>query len=140
VGAVLLGLGFLIYQGAQTHGADFGLREQQVLATRVGRMLEEGEMIYAIECTHLLAFNRTHNWSKFGFFFRGVGRYLRAEGKGRGVLRLRRDGERPSVVLVSQHVPREIRRELRRSYREVFDREFDQQGIRVFHLNSRKSS
>ncbi|MGB3564758.1 MAG: DolP-mannose mannosyltransferase [Thermoanaerobaculia bacterium] len=138
VGVVLLGFGLLIYQGAQMHRTDFGLREQRVLATRVDRMLEEGEKIYAIECTHLLAFNKAENWSKFGFFFRGVGRYLRAEKKGRGVLRLNRQGERPSVVLVSHHVPREIRRELRRSYREVFDREFEQQGIRVFHLSSRE--
>ena len=119
---------------------DFGLREQQVLATRVGRMLEEGEKIYAIECTHLLAFNRAENWSKFGFFFRGVGMYLRTEKKGEGRPCVSdRNGDRPTMVLVShQHVPREIRRELRRSYREVFDHEFEDQGIRVFRLNRRK--
>ena len=85
VGVVLLALGLMIFQGVRRHHVGFGLSDQQALAARVGRMLEQGEKIYAIECTHLLAFNRAENWSKFGFFFRGVGRYLREEKKGRGV-------------------------------------------------------
>ena len=104
---------------------------QRRLASRVGAMLDAGDSVWAIGCTHLLAFNHANNFVRYGFFFRGMEAYLRRRHGGRE-LRLRTDGELPDVVLLSRARPERLDSLLARHYDAVPDAEFEQQYIRVF--------
>jgi hypothetical protein len=108
---------------------------QQRLAGRVGEMLRAGDSVWAIGCTHLLAFNHVSNFVEYGFFFRGMERYLQRL-HGAREMRLRPDGELPDVVLLSRARPERLDNLLARYYERVPDEEFERQYIRVFRRRS----
>jgi hypothetical protein len=66
----------LIINGTLRFKAPFTFSDQYQLAETVGEFLENNETIYAIGCTHLLAFNHAENWTIYGFFFRGVSDFI----------------------------------------------------------------
>jgi hypothetical protein len=76
------------------------LPRQYEVAARVGAMLDAGKSVYAVGCTHLLAFNHVNNWVKYGFFFRGMTDYTEAR-YGRPYVPYRND-ELPDVILLSR--------------------------------------
>ena len=77
------------------------LGEQKSVAREVGsRYLDQGKSVYALGCTHLLAFNHVDNYVKYGFFFRGVPRFF-ADHYG-GNARPIRNGKMPDVILYSR--------------------------------------
>jgi len=78
-----------------------GLRDQRRLAQTVGRLIDAGFSVYAVGCTHLLAFNHVDNFTPYGLFFRGVAESLQVRTSGRGYRPLR-DGRMPDVILVSR--------------------------------------
>lgn len=78
-----------------------GLHQQRKLGEAVGRLLDGGFTVYAVGCTHLLAFNHADNFTPYGFFFRGVGESLQVRTSGRGYRPLR-DGRMPDVILISR--------------------------------------
>jgi hypothetical protein len=102
--AVLGCVASLVVLGARGHW-DFrsitGLGEQRRLGEAVGHLIEAGYSVYAVGCTHLLAFHHVDNYTPFGFFFRGVAEYLQVKTGGRGYVPLR-DGKLPDVILVSR--------------------------------------
>jgi len=78
-----------------------GLHQQRKIGEAVGRLLDGGFTVYAVGCTHLLAFNHADNFTPYGFFFRGVGQSLQVRTSGRGYRPLR-DGRMPDVILISR--------------------------------------
>jgi hypothetical protein len=78
-----------------------GLHEQRRLGEAVGKLLDGGFGVYAVGCTHLLAFNHVDNFTPYGFFFRGVAESLQVSTSGRGYRPLR-DGKMPDVILISR--------------------------------------
>jgi len=79
-----------------------GLEAQYHVAENLARdFLDAGLSVYAVGCTHLLAFNHVNNFSRFGFFFRGVGRYLASQARSEPQLLFGGRGL-PDVVLVSR--------------------------------------
>jgi hypothetical protein len=99
--AAVLGLVTLTISGHWDFRRIAGLSEQQRLGAAVGRLIDGGFSVYAVGCTHLLAFNHVDNFTSFGFFFRGVPEYLQVSTGGRGYRPLR-DGAPPDVILVSR--------------------------------------
>jgi hypothetical protein len=78
-----------------------GLHAQRKLGEAVGKLLDAGFGVYAVGCTHLLAFNHVDNFTPYGFFFRGVAESLQVGTGGRGYRPLR-DGKMPDVILISR--------------------------------------
>lgn len=78
-----------------------GLSAQRHLAETIGRFLDAGYTVYAVGCTHLLAFNHANNHTPFGFFFRGVAEYLQVKTSGRSYRPLK-DGRLPDIILLSR--------------------------------------
>lgn len=78
-----------------------GLHAQRKLGEAVGKLLDAGFSVYAVGCTHLLAFNHVDNFTPYGFFFRGVAESLQVGTSGRGYRPLR-DGRMPDVILISR--------------------------------------
>jgi hypothetical protein len=97
----LLGLLVLASSGHWNFRDIRGLSEQRKLGEAVGRLLDAGFSVYAVGCTHLLAFNHADNFTSYGFFFRGVPEFLQVSTGGRGYRPLR-DGKLPDVILVSR--------------------------------------
>jgi hypothetical protein len=76
------------------------LPRQYEVAARVGSMLDSGRSVYAVGCTHLLAFNHVNNWVNYGFFFRGMSDYTEAR-HGSPYVPYRND-ELPDLILLSR--------------------------------------
>ena len=110
------------------------LADQQSLGAEIRAWRDAGHSIWAVGCTHLLAFAHTDNHVRYGFFFRGMGPYLRERAGDEGWRPLR-DGRMPDVILVSRpftgSVP-EARRWLADEYREDTPGAFRRQGVRVW--------
>jgi hypothetical protein len=100
-GAMMLGLAGLAISGHWNYRDVDGLSQQRKLGAAVGKLLEGGLGVYAVGCTHLLAFNRADNFTPYGFFFRGVADFLQVTSGGQ-TYRPLRDGKMPDVILVSR--------------------------------------
>jgi hypothetical protein len=111
----------------------FTLQEQYRLGEHVGRMLADGHTVWAVGCTHLLAFNHVNNYLPYGFFFRGMDRYLRKV-HGVRVFRPLRAGVLPEIILVSRGRARHSDHWLEQEYEAVRSRDFGHQGIHVYRL------
>lgn len=110
-----------------------GLLAQMALGRAVGQMLARGQSIYAIGCTHLLAFNHVDNFVRYGFFFRGIEHYLARRYKGGEGFRPLRDGRMPDIVLLSRrsHLPDGLPW-LAHEYREATPGAFRRQRVQVW--------
>jgi hypothetical protein len=97
----IVGLSLLAALGHWDFRYLHGLQDQRRLGQEVGELLDAGFGIYAVGCTHLLAFNHVDNFTPYGFFFRGVAESLQVRTSGRGYRPLR-DGRMPDVILVSR--------------------------------------
>lgn len=100
-GFSVLGLSALALAGHWNYRYLHGLSEQRRLGAALGKLLDAGFSVYAVGCTHLLAFNHVDNFTPYGFFFRGVPESLQVSTGGRGYVPLR-DGKLPDVILVSR--------------------------------------
>jgi hypothetical protein len=131
--AVLVGAALLAWRGPLPARVGPTLADQERLGLEVRRLLDEGHPVWAVGCTHLLAFAHADNYVPEGFFFRGMGSYLR-DRAGAGGWRPLRDGRMPDVILISRpfvgSVP-EARRWLSAEYRERTPASFAAQGVRV---------
>ncbi len=114
----------------------FTLSDQRELAEEVGRYLEEGKSVYAMGCTHLLALNHADNWLNQGYFSDTVNDYLEAK-RGGEPFRPVKDGQWPSVILLSGTPPRDAGKWLEERYVDVTTRRFRRQDIRVFERMNR---
>jgi hypothetical protein len=131
-GLVIVYLIALIVTGIMLKpAADYTLNDQLALASKVKQMLDDNETVYAIGCTHLLAFNHSENWMKYGFFFRGVEEFV-AEETGIDTFMPVKEGAMPSIVLLSRRPPRGSESWLDSLYTEQEIPAFNRQGIRVF--------
>lgn len=126
--AVLL---VLAIDGHWAFGRINGLSEQRRLGRVVGHLLDAGYGVYAVGCTHLLAFNRTDNYTPFGFFFRGVGEYIQVKTSGRDYRPLR-DGKPPDIILLSRGKYFESLRWFHRHYVRAKREDFGRQSIQVW--------
>ena len=108
-----------------------GLGQQRVAAAQISHYLDEGLSVYAVGCTHLLAMSHVNNFTKFGFFFRGVPEYLAAVTGKTNYLSLR-NRALPDLVLISR--PKYIRSRpwLKSEYEPLHVGEFDRVGIRAY--------
>jgi hypothetical protein len=94
----MLGFG---QQARARYSEGTGLASQRATAERLGEYVAKGNTVYCVGCTHLLAFIRMDNYTKYGFFFRGVPEYIEAvEGK-KNYIPLRH-GVLPDIVMVSR--------------------------------------
>lgn len=107
------------------------LADQRALASEVGRFLDAGMSVYAVGCTHLLAFNHADNFVPYGFFFRGLDRYLLFRLGMLPYMPYRR-GELPDVLLASRSRIDRPTSWVPRHYREQPDARFNALGIRVW--------
>lgn len=111
------------------------LADQQRLALEVRELLDDGRSVWAVGCTHLLAFAHAGNHVPYGFFFRGMGPYLRERARAPEGWRPLRDDRMPDVILVSRPftgwLP-ESREWFEREYLERTPLAFRLQDVRVF--------
>jgi hypothetical protein len=135
-GVIVVYLIVLIVLGPSRHNSQFTLKDQLQLAGEVGEMLDDDETVYAIGCTHLLAFNDAENWLKCGYFFRGFDKYL-ADKSGNEIFMPVKGGAMPSVILLARRSPRGSEKWLDTLYTDVTPPEFKKQKIQVFKLKKR---
>lgn len=110
----------------------FDLEDQKRLADRVDDWAEAGKGVYAVGTSHLLAFNRTGNWTRYTYFFQGLPAYLRDRERTSTYVP-RRDGQLPDVILTSRSFPPGWPDWLAEAgYREGRDEAFARQDIRVW--------
>ncbi len=134
-GLVILGLA-----GLAAHGPAFNTRvhytlaDQLRLSEEVHAYLSSGEEIYAVNCGHLLAFNRSSNWIRYSSFFRGVNKYLRARSGANDAWVPLRDGRLPSLILQGGGRPYGWPGWLSTRYDEITPESFRKQGISVWKL------
>jgi len=129
---VTLGAGLIVF--AATVGAsprEAGLREQRELAKQVGTYLDDGLTVYAVGCSHLLAYNHSDNFLPFGFFFRGLDRYL-VRRYGTWPFHPYRDGALPDVILFSRGRSRFGTTWMDRHYVRVQSPLADEQNVRIW--------
>ena len=107
------------------------LDQQLSLAAEIGALAHERAGLYAVNCTHLLALNRTSNWSEYGHFFRGVRALMleRTSGPDRPPWKA---GKLPDLILVSGRVPPEIAIVLQSDYVKVKRRRYRKQNVAVW--------
>jgi hypothetical protein len=117
---------------------EFTLSDQYRLAMRVSNFLNDGEQVYAIGCTHLLALNHADNWLPYGFFFPGVDDFIEAK-TGSAAFTPVKDGRWPTIILLSRNPPRGAETWLHSRYIEMPAPDFAAQGIRVFRLRAESS-
>jgi hypothetical protein len=118
------------------YNSKFTLADQLQLGNEVKQMLDNNDTVYAIGCTHLLAFNSSENWMKYGFFFRGVNEFI-ADKTGVDTFMPVKEGSMPSIILLSRPPPPGSKNLLDSLYIDVTTSEFKHQKIRVFKLKSR---
>lgn len=135
-----LGLLTLVVSGATKFESDYTLTDQFALGEKVNRHLSKGSAVYAIGCTHLLAFNHVDNFTNFGFFFRGMPAYLADLNPGRPTYVPLKDGRLPDVVLLSRRAPPGAEGWIGREYVQVLDGDFRSQGITVLTRSTRRAS
>jgi hypothetical protein len=138
-GASATALVVLFATGRWDFRAIKGLTAQREAATALGEILDAGYSVYAVGCTHLLAFNHASNYTPFGFFFRGVEEYLYVKTQGRGYTPLR-DGKLPDVVLVSRGTYLGKQPWFEREYIQARRREFRAQAVQVWLRSHRGAS
>ncbi|MCK5581063.1 MAG: DolP-mannose mannosyltransferase [Candidatus Omnitrophica bacterium] len=126
----------IVYIPSRYH-SQFTLADQLQLASEVRQMLDNNETVYAIGCTHLLAFNSSENWMKYGFFFRGVNEFI-ADETGVDTFMPVKEGTMPSIILLSRRPPRGSKNWLDSLYINLTTSEFKHQKIRVFKLNKQE--
>ena len=95
--------------------------------------LDDGETVFATGCTHLLALAHSENWLKYGVSFPELDRYL-ADINQVDVWVPEKDGERPSIVLLSRRSPRGIGKWLAKYYVPIDAPEFEIQRVNVYAL------
>ncbi len=127
IGALL----FLVAARLPPRPAAFELASQLALGREVASQLGEGGGVWAVGCTHLLAFNHAGNWLPYGFTFRGVVDFLAAE-SGRSAFTPEREGAWPRYILVSRGLPAGSEQWLPAHYDDVTPAGFAAQGIQVF--------
>jgi hypothetical protein len=130
-GAALAGLAVLAFSGHWNYRDLQGLTRQRESAVTVGKLLDAGFGVYAVGCTHLLAFNHADNFTRYGFFFRGVAEFLQVSTGGRGYRPLR-DGEMPDVILVSRGKYIEDQPWLQAEYTRAQREDFGGEPVRVW--------
>jgi hypothetical protein len=108
------------------------LASQYRLAERVHAMQESGQSIYAVGCTHLLAFSHMDNHVPLGLGIRGMTAWMHD----RGDLPWKplRDGRLPDVVLHSRSPMPGGNRWLKKHYRQVADNQFTSHKVKVYML------
>jgi hypothetical protein len=111
----------------------FTLSNQYRLAAVVRQYLQDNEDVYAIGCTHLLAFNHSENWIIYGSFFRGLDDFI-AHKTGADIFRPVKNNTWPSIILLSRRPPRGSKNWLGALYTDITPPEFKRQHIRVFRL------
>ncbi len=95
----------------------FTLEEQQRLGASLAPLLAEGASVYAVGCTHLLAFNHVDNHVHYGYFFRRINRYVVRHSD--GPFRPLKDGRAPDYIVKSRwFFPRGLPW-LKREYRRI---------------------
>jgi len=132
VAAVVLAVGA---RGWSRFPRQFSLADQYRLGREVGKLISYGYTIYAVGCTHLLAFNRVNNYVPYGYFFRRINRFIVDEARrttGRRVYMPLVDGRLPEVILLSRWFIPWGRTWLERDYQEVTTRDYRRQGISVW--------
>jgi hypothetical protein len=134
-GAVALTLLAVAASGAFTGPRAKALPAQREVARAVSAYLGEGGGVWAVGCTHLLAFNHAANWLPYGFFFRGLNSYLTAE-SGRPTFTPERGGAWPRYILESRGLPAGNAQWLAQRYERIAPEGFAGQGIRVFRLRA----
>ena len=116
----------------------YSLADQLDAGSRVGELLDEGLSVYAVGCTHLLAFNHVSNFVPFGFFFRGLSPYIEQR-FGTPIYLPYRDDRPPDVILASRSGLTGADQWLRENYRETPEPLFAAQGIRVWRREPAQS-
>ncbi|HIF63338.1 MAG TPA: hypothetical protein EYG16_01175 [Deltaproteobacteria bacterium] len=108
------------------------LASQYRLSERVHAMQESGQSIYAVGCTHLLAFSHMDNHVPLGLGIRGMTAWMHD----RGDLPWKplRDGRLPNVVLHSRGPMPGGNRWLKNYYRRVADTQFASHKVKVYML------
>lgn len=109
----------------------FTLADQLELAEEVGDYIDDGLSVYAIGCTQLLAFNHVDNWLNDGYFSNTVNDYQEAKTGGE-IFLPKKNGEWPSIILLSGTRPRNSEKWLRKRYIDITTDKFSHQKIRIF--------
>ncbi len=116
----------------RTRGGASRLESQYALGRQVGEMLEAGKTVYAVGCTHLLAFNHVDNHVNMGFFFRGTKRWIAKNRNSPDGYRPLKDGEMPDVILVSRSFVPGGYGWLESEYREITTESFRRWRVRAY--------
>jgi hypothetical protein len=130
-GACIAAIAIMLVAGRWNFRDMDGLAAQRRAAEALGEIMRAGYTVYAVGCTHLLAFNHTNNFTPFGFYFRGVSDYLHAKTHGRGYVPLR-DGKMPDVILVSRGTYLDKQPWFEREYMRSRRAEFSSQLVQVW--------
>jgi len=134
-GLVVLGLASLAVHGpAFNPRVRYTLADQLRLGEDVKAFLAAGEEIYAINCGHLLAFNRSSNWIRYSSFFRGVNKFLKAQSGDNDAWVPLRDGRLPTLILLGNGLPYGWPEWLGTRYDEITTEAFKRQSISVWKL------
>jgi len=120
-------------QGTSAAYGPAGLIAQRAAGRAVGEFLARGESVYAVGCTHLLAFNHHDNFVPYGFFFRGMPAYMKTKANSPdGYRPLDEHGRMPDIILESRGFIPGGEAWLETEYREITTRVFARQRIRVW--------
>ena len=120
-------------RGAVSDQGFRGLEAQRAAARAVGGFLERGDTVYAVGCSHLLAFNHQDNFVPYGFFFRGMQAYMKTKANSpEGYRPLDEHGRMPDIILESRGFIPGGQEWLETEYRDITTRLFARQRIRVW--------
>jgi hypothetical protein len=104
-----------------------GLAPQQALSRTVEQLARAYGGVWAVGCTHLLAFVHRDNWTPYGFFFDDVNAELALEEDWKPL----RGGEMPPIILVSRGFYPGAEQWLTGGYVGITSEQFREQGVRV---------
>jgi len=120
-------------RGMVGNGVMAGLVSQRAAGRAVGAFLARGKSVYAVGCTHLLAFNRHNNFVPYGFFFRGMAEYLKTKANSvDGYRPFDDEGRMPDIILESRGFIPGGEAWLQTEYRDITTPVFARQRIRVW--------
>lgn len=127
VGGLVVMLATVWSASAADRENDSSVASQIALGREVGELLRDYDGVWAIGCTHLLAFNHVDNWNSYGFFFDDVIQEILREGDWKPM----KDGELPPIILLSRGLYPGARIWLSGNYEELTTEPFKEQRIRV---------
>lgn len=132
-GLVVAALAVPLLLGINRFATSYSLEEQRHLAAQLREWNAAGETIYAINCPHLLGLAGLRNWSQYGFFDTRMTPMIALDSN-RPQLEPAIDGQWPSLVLQSRHLPHAMQAWLAKRYTPVEAATFAAQGIDVYRL------